>query len=167
METMVSVQSPPTKKARSPRMLLAIGLFKLVKAASLIAVGIGAIELLHKDVASTVTHWIEVLRVDPDNRIIHGMLTRVFAISPAELKAASVGTFLYAALLLTEAVGLLLRKRWGEYLTIVATAGLIPLELYEIVLHVTPVKILVLLVNAGIVAYLIWEVRRSAHAVHG
>jgi hypothetical protein len=37
----------------------------------------------------------------------------------------------YAGLLLTEGLGLLLRKRWAEYLTIITTAGLIPIELYE------------------------------------
>jgi uncharacterized membrane protein (DUF2068 family) len=154
-------------KVKGARTLLLIGLFKLVKAASLIALGIGAINLLHKDVAATVTGWIEVLHVDPDNHLIHGLLTQVLSISPAELKAASVGTFLYAVLLLTEGVGLVLRKRWAEYLTIVATSLLIPLELYELHLRVTPAKIWVLAINIVIVAYLIWEVRRSGHAVHG
>jgi uncharacterized membrane protein (DUF2068 family) len=164
---MASVQletSPKTVKGTP--MLLAIALFKLVKAASLIALGVGAIKLLHQDVAATVTGWIEALHVDPDNHLIHGLLTRVLAISPEELKAASVGTFLYAALLLTEGVGLLLRRRWAEYLTIVATSCLVPLELYEISLGVTVAKIWVLVINIVIVAYLVWEIRRSRHAVH-
>jgi uncharacterized membrane protein (DUF2068 family) len=148
-------------------MLLAIALFKLVKAASLIALGIGAIKLLHQDVAATVTGWIEDLHVDPDNHLVHGLLTRVLAISPDELKVASVGTFLYAALLLTEGVGLLLKRKWAEYLTIIATSSLVPLELYELSLHVSAAKIAVLVANIGIVAYLVWLVRRSRHAVHG
>ncbi len=148
-------------------MLLAIALFKLVKATSLIAVGIGAIKLLHQDVAATVARWIEYLRLDPDNRMIHEALTQLQAISPGELKTASVATFCYAALLLAEGTGLLLRKRWGEYLTIVATSALIPLELYEIHRRMTTAKIAVLVINIVIVAYLVWEVRRSGHAVHG
>jgi len=120
---------------KNPRTLLAIALFKLVKGILLIAVGIGAFKLLHKDVAQTLSHWIDVLRVDPDNRFIHGLLTRAFSISPAQLKATSIGTFMYAALLLTEGTGLLLRKRWAEYFTIVTTGGLVPLELYELSKH--------------------------------
>jgi uncharacterized membrane protein (DUF2068 family) len=163
----VQVDHASAKKVQGTRTLLAIALFKLVKAASLIALGIGALRLLHHDVETTVMGWIEDLHVDPDNHFIHGLLTRVLAISPAELKAASVGTFLYAALLLTEGIGLLFRKPWAEYLTIIATSLLIPLELYELSLEVSVAKLWVLVVNIAIVAYLVWLVRRSRHAVHG
>jgi len=90
--------------------LVLIALFKLIKGVALILVGIGALKLLHHDVATTVAHWVDVLRVDPDNRTIHALLARVLLISPAQLRAASVGTFFYAALLLTEGTGLLLRQ---------------------------------------------------------
>jgi uncharacterized membrane protein (DUF2068 family) len=133
---------------------------RLLKGAALIAVGIGAVKLLHRDVSQTVTHWINVFRVDPDNRLIHGLLSRVIRVSPNQLKALSVGTFIYAGLLLTEGTGLLLRKRWAEYFTIITTAGLIPLEVYEITQHLTASKVIVLLVNAAIVAYLVLRVHR-------
>jgi hypothetical protein len=73
----------PANKHRSAKssnlssVLILIGLFKLFKALLLVAIGIGAIKFLHKDVAATVQHWIQVLRVDPDNRFIHGMLVRI------------------------------------------------------------------------------------------
>jgi uncharacterized membrane protein (DUF2068 family) len=143
---------------KSPNTLLAIAFFKLIKGVLLIAVGIGALKLLHKDVAQIVLHWVDVLRVDADNRFIHGVLTRALSISPKQLKATSIGTFVYAGLLLTEGTGLLLRKRWAEYFTIITTGGLIPLELYELSRHVTAAKIAVLIVNAGIVAYLVVRV---------
>ena len=95
-------------------------MFKLLKAVLLIAVGVGAINFLHKDVAGTVLHWVEVLRVDPDNRFIHGILVRIFRVTPAQLKALSVGTFFYAGLLGIEGIGLLLRKHWAESLSAAA-----------------------------------------------
>ena len=144
----------------NPRTLLLIALFKLVKGILLIAVGIGAFKLLHKDVTQTVLHWVDVLRVDPDNRFIHGLLTRAFSISPKQLKATSIGTFVYAGLLLTEGTGLLLHKRWAEYFTIITTGGLVPLELYELREHITAVKMAVLIVNVAIVVYLVARVRR-------
>jgi len=45
--------------------------------------------------------------------------------------------------MLTEGVGLALRKRWAEYLTIIATSSLIPLEVYELIQHFSVMKILV------------------------
>ncbi len=143
--------------------LLAIALFKLTKGVLLVIAGIGALKLLHSDVGETVSRWLDILRVDPDNRIIHRLLARVVSVTPKQLEAASAGTFVYAALLLTEGTGLLLRKRWAEYFTIISTAGLIPLELYEIHRHLTAVKIVVLLVNVAIVIYLIVRVRRTGY----
>ena len=138
-----------------------IALFKLLKGILLVAAGVGALKLLHKDVFETVSHWADILRVDPDNGFIHGLISRVLSISPNQLKAASVGTFVYAALLLTEGTALLLRKRWAEYFTIITTAGLIPLEIYEITRHATAAKTGVLIINVAIVVYLVLRVRRS------
>jgi uncharacterized membrane protein (DUF2068 family) len=139
--------------------LILIGIFKLFKALLLIAVGIGAIKFLHKDVVSTATHWIQVLRVDPDNRFVHGVLVRIFRVTPRQLKELSVGTFFYAALFATEGVGLLLRKRWAEYFTIITTGGLIPLEVFELARHFTAPRLMIALVNVLIVWYLVARVR--------
>ena len=117
--------------------LILIGIFKLLKALLLIALGIGALRLLHKDIGATVVHWTQVLRVDPDNRYVHGMLLKVFRVSPKQLKELSAGTFLYAGLFATEGIGLLLRKRWAEYFTIVTTSLFIPLEISELARHFT------------------------------
>ena len=146
---------------QSSAALLTIAIFKLFKGVLLLLVGIGALRLLHRDVGEVVSHWVDVLGVDPDNRYIHRLLSRAFAVSPSQLKEASVGTFVYAGLLLTEGTGLSLRKRWAEYFTIITTAGLIPLEVYEIHRHLTATKIAVLLINAAIVIYLIVRVRRK------
>ena len=78
--------------------------------------------------------------MDPDNRYIHGILVRIFRVTPKQLKELSVGTFIYAGLFLTEGMGLLLRKHWAEYFTIITTGLFIPLEIYELVRHFTVTK---------------------------
>jgi uncharacterized membrane protein (DUF2068 family) len=139
--------------------LFLIGLFKLFKALLLITVGIGAIKFLHKDLSSAVLHWVQVLRVDPDSRYLHGILVRIFRVTPKQLKELSVGTFIYAGLFLTEGMGLLLRKHWAEYFTIITTGLFIPLEIYELAKHFTVVKLAVTVVNVLIVWYLVARVR--------
>jgi uncharacterized membrane protein (DUF2068 family) len=146
-------------KQQSGFIVVLIGLFKLVKAALLIAVGVGAIKFLHKDLASAAMHWAQVLRVDPDSRYVHGILVRIFRVTPKQLKELSVGTFFYAGLFLTEGTGLLLQKHWAEYFTIVTTGLFIPLELYELARHFTITKLVVTVVNVGIVWYLVARVR--------
>lgn len=146
----------------SQRGLLLIGAFKLLKSAILIAVGIGALKFLHKDIAAEAANWIDSLDLDPNNPYVVRLLEKLSALDPHKLRALGLGTFLYAAIYLTEGVGLVLRKRWAEYVTIISTAGFIPLELYEIAKRVDFLRIAVLLINIAIVVYLIWDLRRAA-----
>lgn len=140
--------------------IILIGLFKLLKAASLLIIGFGVLRLLHKDVAATAEHWIEVLRVDPDNRFVHRALLRIFNVTPKQLKELSIGTFVYAAIFLTEGTGLLARKHWAEYMTLISTGLFIPLEIYEIFRHFTWLKVAVTIINALIVWYLAVRIKR-------
>jgi len=67
----------------------------------------------------------------------------------------------YAGLFLTEGTGLLFRQRWAEWLTIVATSSLMPIEAYELVEKFTAVRLFALLINAAVVLYLIYLVRQK------
>lgn len=70
------------------------------------------------------------------------------------LRGIGVIFFLYAVLEGVEAVGLWLGRRWAEYLTFVATALLLPFEVYELSESVSPLKVSALLINLAIVVYL-------------
>jgi len=72
----------------------------------------------------------------------------------AKQTALAVTAFAYAALMGTEGLALHWRKPWARYFTIVATASLVPVEVYEIVRAVHVVRILVLLANLAVVVYL-------------
>jgi uncharacterized membrane protein (DUF2068 family) len=146
-------------KATHGRGLRLIAAFKLLKAFALIAVGVGALRLLHKDVAAVAEHWIDVFRVDPHNHFIDLLLDKLSVLDDRRLKELSVGTFIYAAIFLAEGVGLALKKRWAEYFTIITTSSLLPIEIYELVRRVSAVRILVLLINVAIVVYLVFELR--------
>jgi uncharacterized membrane protein (DUF2068 family) len=145
----------------SSLVLVLIGVFKLVKALLLIVAGVAALKLLHRDIPAALMHWTRVLRVDPDNRIVHRVLVRLFRVTPRQLSQLSVGTFVYATLFSIEGVGLLLRKRWAEYFTIITTGGLIPVEIFELARHFSVAKAVVLFANVLIVVYLVERVRAS------
>jgi len=63
-----------------------------------------------------------------------------------------------------EGVALWLRKRWAEWLTVIATSLLVPLELYELVRRATALKTVGLTVNILIVFYLVRVVRGKGRA---
>jgi uncharacterized membrane protein (DUF2068 family) len=136
-----------------------IAIFKLIKGALLLALGIAALSMLHKDVAERMSHWISVIRVDPDNYYIHRLLAKLSLVNDRKLEEISAGTFFYSGLLLTEGIGLSFRKRWAEYFTVITTGSLVPLEIYELIHKFSIAKIVVLLVNLAIVWYLIDRLR--------
>ena len=148
-----------TKRKDNDVWIILIGIFKLVKAISLLIVAIGLLKLLHRDVASVALHWVEKLRLDPENEHIHRALSRIFRITPKQLKELSAGTFIYSGLYFTEGIGLLMRKHWAEYFTTISTALFIPLEIYEMFHRFTWTKVGLLAVNVAIVWYLIARIR--------
>lgn len=58
---------------------------------------------------------------------------------------------LYAGLLLTERVGLLMKKRWAEFLTVFATGSFIPREIQEVITRFGIGRLSLLVINVGIV----------------
>jgi len=150
--------APPKHSSRG---LWLIAVFKLLKGLALLAIGIGALKLLHKDVASEVERWVNYLRVDPQNYYIHKLLAKVGLLNDRKLKELSVGTFFYSALLITEGVGLAFKQRWAEYFTIITTASLLPLEVFEIARRLSFARIALFLVNIVIVVYLVRHLRKN------
>jgi uncharacterized membrane protein (DUF2068 family) len=150
------------RRESQSRGLWLIAIFKIFKGLALLVAGIGTLKLLHKDVAAEMERWIELLRVDPHNQYIHRVLERLPILDARKLKELSVGTFFYSALFLTEGIGLAFRKRWAEYFTVVSTSLFIPLEVYELAKHASLAKGIIVLANAGIVGYLVAELRRTS-----
>ena len=82
-------------------------------------------------------------------------LQRLFAVQLRNLYLLGVAIAAYAALEGVEAIGLWLGRRWAEYLTFVATVVFVPYEIYELTKSVTTLKVLALVINLAIVAYLL------------
>ncbi len=82
-------------------------------------------------------------------------LRKAFALKGSTLSALGLIAAGYAVLEGVEAVGLWFRKRWAEYLTFVATTLLLVPEVYELTGRITVFKVLALLINLAIVAYLL------------
>ncbi len=150
-------------KSSPNRLLRLIAVFKLAKAALLITVAVGALKLLHKDVAGAVGHCVEVLKLDPNNHYINLALMKAANINPGKIEELGLGSLIYAGLFLTEGIGLWLEKRWAEWFTVIITSSLVPIEIYEIVHHLTPVKIAVFLINIAIVGYLVYRIRNRGN----
>lgn len=143
------------------RGLVAIGAFKLLESVFFILVGIGVLHLIGKDLEDEALKLAGRLRVDPDGRLVGWVLDHIDNITSHRLKQIGIATFFYAGLRIAEGVGLVMEKLWAEYLTVGATTVFLPWEIYEIVRHPGDwIRIGVLIVNLGVLAYLGWSLRR-------
>src|SRR5580704_17117001 len=136
-----------------------IAVFKFVKAGLLIALGVGVFRLVHRDLGSVIEHWCEAMRLDPGSHFVNLAQEKAAHVSPEQVKKLGLGSFLYAGLFLAEGTGLWLRKRWGEWLTVIITSSLVPVEIYEIYRRPSYFKVVVLALNVAFVLYLIYHMR--------
>jgi uncharacterized membrane protein (DUF2068 family) len=143
------------------RGLLLIGLFKLAKAIFFFCIGVGAIHLLHKDLEDELLRLAVRLKFDPESKFVALLLDKVDLIDAHRLRQISVATFAYSALALTEGVGLLMEKVWAEYLTLILTISFLPWELYELARRPDWFRLSLLVINLGVLAYLVWLLRRK------
>jgi uncharacterized membrane protein (DUF2068 family) len=146
-------------KGSDTKLIRVIALFKLLKAVLLVLVGVGALKLLHMDIAGLLEEWVPRLGLEPGSRYVGRALRIAATLTPDKLKDLGVGSFIYAGLFFTEGIGLWLVKRWAEWLTVILTSSLVPVEVYEIVRHPTGLKGLLLIINLAVVAYLVYRLR--------
>jgi len=153
-------------RPRRDRGLLVIAWFKLLKALLLATAGLAALKLMQPGAERAVSDWVQALPVNVERRLAHRFLARLTGLSDRQLEALGVGFFAYASLFVVEGVGLWRQKRWAEYLTLVATSTLIPVEVYELARQVTAPRVAVLLGNVLVVVYLAWALRRGRRRSH-
>jgi uncharacterized membrane protein (DUF2068 family) len=93
----------------------------------------------------------------------HGILVResakVLHLRASTLNVLIAAAIAYAVIEGVEAVGLWRERRWAEYLTALATAGFLPLEVHELLRRVTVLRVSALVVNVAILVYLVYAKR--------
>jgi uncharacterized membrane protein (DUF2068 family) len=81
----------------------------------------------------------------------------VLALFGSHPNSIAVAAIAYGLLEVTEAIGLIMRRRWAEYLVLLATVAFLPLEVDELVRRPSLLKTLTLIVNVAIAVYLVWR----------
>jgi len=136
--------------------LRVVAIFEASKGILVLLVGLGVVSLVHHSAQSAgevvVQHFhLNFLREHP--RILIYAATHL---EDSNLRLLAVIALLYSTIRFIEAYGLWHMRNWAEWFAIVSGGIYLPLELYELIRHATAVKAVILLVNAGIVAYLLY-----------
>ena len=95
----------------------------------------------------------------PARATVNSLLSKL-----ANLNGATIHLLLALALAYTviegaEAVGLWRERRWAEYLTVIATAGFLPLEIKELAARITVIRLGALIVNVAVLVWLLYAKR--------
>jgi uncharacterized membrane protein (DUF2068 family) len=136
-----------------------IALYKLAKAVLFAAFGFGILQLMHQDVAQFLKEYVIEYHIDPENRLLHKLLNwsldHASYLTDHRIALFSFAAFFYATIFAAEGIGLYLRKHWAEYMVLISTGSLLPIEFYEIYLKLAWWKFGVLLGNLLIIIYLV------------
>lgn len=152
-------------RPRHNRWLILIAIFKLAQAVLFIAVGVGVLRLLHKDIGDALENLVSHLRFNPESRLVNFILEKAASVDDKMLRRISAVFFLYAAVDLVEGTGLYLEKVWAEFVTLAITASFLPWEIYEVYRKLTWPRVSLLAINALVLVYLaklIWD-RQKQH----
>lgn len=86
--------------------------------------------------------------------IIDWLLKKVINLNPRTLAFSGIGTGIYAIVTSIEAIGLWYEKRWAHVLVLGLVGISIPPEIYELIRGISPIKILIFLLNLAVFGYL-------------
>ena len=156
------IPADPTKDG----FLRAVAVFKFCKATLLLVTAWGLLSFVNPEFGARVDTWIEGLRNGFGQYLLRELLDYVNRLSPVRLHLLGFASMIYAGLFLTEGYGLWRGRRWAEYLTVVVTSLLIPVEVYEVATKGRPSAIAILVLNVLIVAYLLRRVSVEWRAGH-
>ena len=162
--------------------LFLIAVFELVKTVLFLVAAAGVYHLVRRDTQVELIKLLHIFRINGDWQVVKPLVLKANLIDPYKVRI-SIILVVYAVLHATEGMGLLLRKRWAEYFTVIMTAIPLPYEVFLLVHHTTHskldslvpheqwhalhftnwvyLKIAALLGNAAIVGYLVYHLRRG------
>jgi uncharacterized membrane protein (DUF2068 family) len=156
---------PPRGKAlRQLTILRVLAVERVLRAIVLMAAGYGVYRFESAQTAlrgsfgrlvPSLRPLADQLGVDLDHSAILSAATKALSAGRGTLNLVAIGLVVYGLLELVEGVGLWLAKRWGEYLTVIATAAFLPYEVSELLKSVTVTKVGAFAINVLAVVYLL------------
>ncbi len=150
-----------TTPAHKDRLLPWIAAERAFRTVVLVAVGLVLVTHPHADWASEISRLAQHLGLDPKSNWFKKLIDKVSKIKADQDVVFGIAALAYGVLEGAEAYGLWKRRRWGEWLTVLATSLLIIPEVWELTKSTTLLKVGALLVNVVVVAYLLRRLRRA------
>lgn len=157
-----SRKAPLGGKRRGGSGLRLVALLEAAKGAVVVIAGFGLMALVHRDVQAVAEDIVRHLHINPARHFPHIFLDAAAAATDARLWTLALAAMLYAIIRFAEAFGLWREQSWAEWFGIFSGAIYLPLEVYELTVRVSVIKVCILLVNLVVVGWLImfrWKMK--------
>ena len=136
--------------------LRAVASLELGKGLLVLLLGFGAVSLVHKDVWDVAETLLKFLHVNRDRHYAQVFLNLADNLTDAKLWGLAAVAAAYSVIRFVEAYGLWLERAWAEWFALISGALYVPFEAYELWHRPTPIRATVLLINLGIVFYMLY-----------
>jgi len=144
-----------------------IAAYEIAKTLCLALIAAAAFHLDHEQNFQRLVHWLEHLPLTGSSELRWRLVSLLVDFGPSHFVSVGLVALGYAVLFGIEGIGLLMGKYWAEWFTVIATASLIPLELYETVHRFGWLKLATVLGNLAIVVYLVHEALQTRASRRG
>jgi uncharacterized membrane protein (DUF2068 family) len=144
------------KKDPSIGGLHVVALFEGAKGILVLLAGFELLTFIHKDMHNAAVRLVEHLHFNPASHYPRIFLDLTEHISDSQLWAMASAALLYCIVRLVEAAGLWAGKKWAEWFGVLTGGVYIPIEIYEVARNASWPKISLLVVNSGVISYLVF-----------
>ena len=133
-----------------------VALFEGAKGLLVLIAGFGLLSFIHKDIHEAATRLVVHFKLNPASHYPRIFLDLTEHIDDTKLWSMAMAAAMYFVVRMIEAVGLWLRKTWAEWFAVLTGGLYVPVEIYEVLRSVTWPRVTVLIVNVGVVSYLLF-----------
>ena len=148
-------------KVSSTSGLQIVALFEGAKGLLVLLAGFELLSFIHKDIHEAAVRLVEHLHLNPARHYPRIFLDLTERITDNQLWAMAFAALIYSIVRLVEATGLWLERKWAEWFGMLTGGMYIPVEIYEVACSITWPRVTVLVVNIGVVSYLIFVLTRN------
>ena len=138
----------------SKRVLRLIAFFEGFKGLGAIASAFGLLSLIHHDIRHLVFEIIGHYGIDPTHHYPELVLQYADKIARTPESSILMIAFIYAAIRVSEAVGLWWETAWGEWLAVLSGGFYIPFELEHLIKDYSVITLFICVFNVSIVIFL-------------
>ena len=109
-----------------------MAILEAAKGLLVLLLGLGLLDLLHRDVEETAENLLLHLHIGPDRRLARVILDAASNLTDARLWALTGTAVAYAGVRFTEAWGLWNRRPWAQWFALLSSALCLPWEVLKV-----------------------------------